>query len=58
MRQVKGGGSYASTCDPRVFIGLGKSKILRLEIRWPSGKKQLIKKIAPNRFHTIIEPKE
>ena len=57
MRQAKGGRSYASTCDPRVFFGLGKSKIRRLEIRWPSGKKQIINEIAPNRFHTIIEPK-
>ncbi len=59
MRQVKGGGSYASTSDPRVFFGLGKSKIKRLEIRWPSGTKQIIEKdaITPNRFMTIVEPR-
>lgn len=56
MRQVKGGGSYASTSDPRVFFGLGSSTIRKLEIRWPSGKTQVIEAIAPNRFHTIIEP--
>ena len=58
MRQLKGGGSYASTNEPRVFFGLGKAKIRSLEIRWPSGKKQILKEneIAPNQFHTIVEP--
>jgi enediyne biosynthesis protein E4 len=56
MRQVKGGGSYASTSDPRVFFGLGKATIKRLEIRWPSGRKQFVDHIAPNRFMTIVEP--
>jgi hypothetical protein len=57
MRQVKGGGSYASTSDPRVFFGLGKAKIKRLEIRWPSGKKQMLDKISANRFMSVVEPR-
>ena len=58
MRQVKGGGSYASTNDPRVFFGLGKAKIKRLEIRWPSGRKQVLDDdvVLPNRFMTVVEP--
>ncbi len=56
MRQVKGGSSYASTSDPRLHFGLGKANIRRLEIRWPSGRKQIIDNLAPNQFHTIIEP--
>ncbi|MEO1996678.1 MAG: CRTAC1 family protein, partial [Planctomycetaceae bacterium] len=57
MRQIKGGTSYASTCDSRVFFGLGKAKFLRLEIRWPAGKIQTMNNLAPNQLHTIIEPR-
>jgi hypothetical protein len=57
MRQMKGGGSYASTNEPRIHFGLGTSKFQRLEIRWPSGQAQTITEIAPNQFHSIIEPK-
>jgi enediyne biosynthesis protein E4 len=56
MRQLIGGGSYASTNDRRVFFGLGKAKIKTLEVRWPSGTIRRIDGLAPNRFHTIIEP--
>ena len=36
--QAKGGMSYCSAQDPRLFFGLGKhDKVDMLEIRWPSG---------------------
>lgn len=56
MRMVKGGTSYASTRDPRVFFGLGDSHIQRLEIRWPGGQTQIVTDLARNQLHTIIEP--
>jgi enediyne biosynthesis protein E4 len=39
VEQAKGGMSYMSACDPRIFFGLGKhTKIDSLEITWPSGR--------------------
>jgi hypothetical protein len=36
--EVRGGGSYLSTHDPRLHFGLGKAKkVDRIEVRWPSG---------------------
>lgn len=38
VEQAKGGMSYMSASDPRIFFGLGKrTKIESLEINWPSG---------------------
>jgi hypothetical protein len=38
VEQSKGGTSYMSASDPRIFFGLGKrGKIESLEITWPSG---------------------
>ena len=57
VRQVKGGGSYASSSDSRVFFGLGgATSISRLEIRWPSGLTQGLENIAPDRLLRIVEP--
>src|SRR5205807_6157170 len=40
---VFSGGSYGSNSDPRVHFGLGPAtKVDKLEIQWPSGKKQEI----------------
>jgi len=36
-RTIVGGGSYASSCDPRVLLGLGsRTKIDFVEVRWPA----------------------
>jgi hypothetical protein len=38
---VISGGSYGSSSDQRVHFGLGSaSKVDKLEIQWPSGKKE------------------
>ncbi|HSG73046.1 MAG TPA: CRTAC1 family protein, partial [Planctomycetaceae bacterium] len=56
-RQVKGGGSYASTHDLRVHFGLGESNRLdEVHIFWPSGIEQTLANLAIDRYHTIIEP--
>ena len=48
---------YASASDSRVHFGLGKNeKIKELEIRWPSGIKQILKDVAGDRIITIEEP--
>ena len=55
-RQVKGGGSYASTSDQRVFFGLGDDESVPLiEIRWPSGLVQNIEHLDVDRYSTIVE---
>jgi hypothetical protein len=48
---------YASSSDPRVHFGLGKNdKIKEIEIRWPSGIKQILNDVAVDRILTIEEP--
>jgi len=48
---------YASASDSRVHFGLGKNeKIKEIEIRWPSGIKQVLKDVASDRILTIEEP--
>src|SRR5262249_23924247 len=57
LRLVKGGSSYASTSDPRVFVGLGEvNEIRRVEIHWPSGCVQNLSGLPLDRCLTIIEP--
>jgi hypothetical protein len=56
-RQVKGGGSYASTNDARLLIGVGKAdRIERVEIRWPSGRHTTLRNPALLRTHRVVEP--
>ncbi len=48
-----------SASDKRVHFGLGEeSRIASVEIRWPSGKVQIVKEPAVNREHKIVEPAE
>jgi enediyne biosynthesis protein E4 len=56
VEQSKGGMSYMSANDPRIFFGLGKrTKIESLEITWPSG---LVEKLANVPVDQIIAVKE
>ena len=53
-----GGGSYLSSHDPRMVLGLGKrTKIDWLEVGWPqpSGKKERITDLPIDRYITIVE---
>ncbi len=48
---------YASSSDSRVHFGLGSNQhIKEIEIRWPSGIKQMVKDAAVDRVLTIEEP--
>ncbi|HLK04070.1 MAG TPA: CRTAC1 family protein [Candidatus Acidoferrum sp.] len=48
---------YGASRDPRAHFGLGKSKIVKqLEIRWPSGTRQILKDLPVNQIHKIVEP--
>jgi len=53
-----GGGSYLSSHDPRMVLGIGKrTKIDWLEIRWPqpSGKVERVADLPLDRYITIVE---
>jgi hypothetical protein len=53
---VVSGGSYGSNSDPRVHFGLGPSiKVDRLEIHWPSGKKEEIVVPGVDRILKVVE---
>ena len=57
-RLSKGGGSYLSSHDPRIVLGLAKhEKIDSLEIKWPQpgGQVQRFTELPINRYITIIE---
>lgn len=52
------GGSYGSSSDPRLHFGLGSATALdEVEIRWPSGKKEIVPVSAIDRVVTVIEGK-
>jgi enediyne biosynthesis protein E4 len=59
VREVAGGGSYLSQSDLRQHFGLGEAaKVDNLEVRWPSGLRQVFVDIAADRFYVIEEGKQ
>lgn len=56
-RQVTAGGSYLSQNSFTVHFGLGKaSRASRVEIFWPSGRRQVLTGVASDRRLTVAEP--
>jgi hypothetical protein len=54
--QMKGGMSYCSAQDPRIYFGLGKhDKVDTLTIRWPSGYVQSLKDIPADTIVRVTE---
>ncbi|HEY9286228.1 MAG TPA: CRTAC1 family protein, partial [Pyrinomonadaceae bacterium] len=50
-------GSYLSSHDPRVLVGLGAAAAVKsIEIRWPSGRRQTIPNPQVDRYLTVKEP--
>jgi tetratricopeptide (TPR) repeat protein len=55
-REVKGSEGFGATSPYRQHFGLGKkTKIDSLEIRWPSGARQLLRSLAPDRIVKVRE---
>jgi len=55
---VKSGSSYLSQSEFPLAFGLGEpvsGKLVNLEIAWPSGRKEVISRVAANQFLTIKE---
>lgn len=60
-RMKVGGGSYLSSHDPRVVLGIGKrEKVDWLEVKWPlpGGTTQRFTGLPMNRYITIVEGQE
>jgi hypothetical protein len=59
IREIAGGGSYLSQSDLRANFGLGKAaKVETLEVKWPSGLRQVFENIEVDRFYLLEEGKE
>jgi hypothetical protein len=56
LREITPVGSYLSSHDTRLYFGVGaETKVARLEIVWPSGKKQVRTDVPANRLVTLDE---
>jgi hypothetical protein len=49
-------GSYLSANDKRQHFGLGPAREARVEIRWPSGQRQVLEHVLADQVLTIKEP--
>ena len=56
--EVRAGGSYISSNDPRLHFGLGAEvRMSQVEIRWPMGERQILKDLPADFIYTITEGK-
>ena len=55
VRTVSGSVGYASTSDLTVHFGLGAAKEAKVEIRWPSGKTQVMQSVQADQRIAITE---
>jgi enediyne biosynthesis protein E4 len=59
VAQKKSTTGYLSQNDPRVHFGLAKNEMVeRIEIKWPSGKLQVLENVKVNQILTIKEPQK
>jgi len=53
---VTTGSSYLSASDKRIVVGLGRDKTARsIEVRWPSGAVDTLRRVPANRMLTLRE---
>jgi enediyne biosynthesis protein E4 len=56
--EVRAGGSYLSSNDPRLHFGLaGEDKMSLVAIRWPMGETENLKDVPADFIYTIVEGK-
>lgn len=56
LRFVNGGNGFASQSTLRVHFGLGSSAMIdRVEVGWPSGKKQVLQNLAADKIYKLVE---
>jgi enediyne biosynthesis protein E4 len=56
VRFATASGSYLSSNDKRLHFGLGFAQSADIEIRWPSGIRQVLRGVRADRFIVIEEP--
>jgi enediyne biosynthesis protein E4 len=58
-RLAKGGGSFFSSNDPRLLIGIGSAgRVDRVEIHWPNGLHSTLESPAIDTTHEVREPND
>jgi hypothetical protein len=56
IAEVRAGGSYLSQNDLRLHVGLGsETRMSKVEIAWPSGKREELKDVSADAIYTIGE---
>jgi len=54
--EIHSGGSYLSQNDLRIHFGLGAATVVdSIEVRWPSGKIDVLKGLAADKFYSVLE---
>ena len=57
VREVRAGGSYLSSEDPRSLFGLGDTGTLtRLVVRWPGGQRTVLEDVAADQILHVEPP--
>jgi hypothetical protein len=55
---VTAAGSYLSSNDPRLVVGLGgKTAVRTVEVRWPDGRTQTLSSPQLDAYQTVREPR-
>ncbi len=56
VREIRAGSSYLSQNDPRAHFGLGGAATAdKLEVRWPSGRVEVLERIPADQLITLAE---
>ena len=56
VREVQRGYGFQAGHDPRLLFGLGQNqRVERIDIRWPSGRRQVIENPPPRRYLNVRE---
>jgi enediyne biosynthesis protein E4 len=58
VRFATAAGSYLCSNDKRLHFGLGDTKSADVEIRWPSGIRQVLHEVKADQFITVEEPEQ
>jgi hypothetical protein len=60
VKEVRSGSSYLSQSDPRLLFGLGGISdpgLVKVQIRWPSARRQMLPLTGVDRYVQITEPR-
>ena len=56
VREVQVSGSYLSSSDHRLLVGIGTAaRVDKITVRWPDGKEEILPALDIDRYHTVRE---